>query len=49
MISYKPNLYANFNFKNSKPQTGLLHRSKWFIHGPKRRKNNQLQSLKHSY
>ena len=46
MKSYS-NLHTNSHFKNVNRKVDYHSGGKWFIHGPKRRKENQLLSLKH--
>ena len=40
-----PNLQTYYNFKLDFPKVNQHTGGKWFIHGTKRRKDNQLQSL----
>ena len=50
MIEKSSPLYQNYTptviLKNTDPKVDYHTRGKWFIHGPKRRKENQLHSLK---
>ena len=39
------NLQTYYHFKLDFQKSGPTYRSKWLIHGTKRRKDNQLQSL----
>ena len=39
------NLQTYYHFKTRFPKSGPTYRGKWLIHGSKRHKDNQLQSL----
>ena len=49
IISTLASLHNNCYFKNRNLKVDHHTKSKWFIHCPKRHRENRLQSLKHSY